>query len=340
MKSYRDILGDLKKKIYRPVYFLMGKESYYIDLITKYFVEEVLEEHERDFNQTIYYGKDTELKTVVEAAKRFPMMANNQVVILKEAQHIKKWDELAQYVQNPQEATILVICYKYGTPNKRLKAVKDMLKTMQTKGVVFESKEVKTYEMPDWINNYLKTRKFSADQKVSMMLSEYLGNDLSKVTNELDKLMVVLPEGARITPADVEENIGISKDYNVFELTRALGKKDALTSMQILKYMGKNPKQHPIQMSMPILFTYFRNMLLFKYLPPQEQGNENLASSKLGVPFFVAREYKSAARNYSGHKLVEIISILREYDLKSKGVGANALPPEELHTELGFRLLH
>lgn len=340
MKEYKDILSDLKKKIYRPIYFLMGEEPYYTDLLAKYFAEHVLEEHERDFNQTILYGKDTELGTVVDAARRFPMMANNQVIILKEAQHIKTWDALAQYAQSPQEATILVVCYKYGKPNQRTKAVKDMMKTIKSKGVVFESPKVKEYKMGEWISAYLKAKGYSADTKTVQMITEYLGNDLSKVTNELDKLMVVLPAGSRISPADVEENIGISKDYNVFELTKALGVKDAKKTLQILIYMGKNPKEHPIQMTMPLLFRFYRNLLLYKYLPANERNNDNTAATRLGVSPWAVKEYKTASRNYNGQKLVDIISILREYDMKSKGVGANAMPPEEMHKELGFRLLH
>lgn len=332
--EFEQILQNLKKKIYHPVYFLCGDEPYYIDLLSDYIEKNVLNEAEKGFNQIIFYGKDTELVTVIETARRFPMMANQQVVIVKEAQAYKKLDLLEKYLEAPQKSTILVFNYKYGKPDGRTKVVGHL----KAKGIYFESKKLYDNKIPGWIDEYVKSRNYSITPQASMMLSEYLGTELSKIANELNKLFIVLPEGTRLTPEHIEKNIGISKDYNVFELTSALGERNVLKANRIIAHFGANPAANPIQLTTGVLFQYFSKLFKYHFLPDK---SERAAASALGLNPYIARNYIEAAKRYNPTKLFEIIGILREYDMKSKGLeSSSGVSDLDLQKEMIYKILH
>ena len=299
--KFNEILTNLSKKVYQPVYFLMGDETYFIDEICDYMVNHVLDESEKEFNQTILYGKDTDVATIISESKRFPLIGTHRVVIVKEAQHIRKIEGLEVYLEQPQPSTILVICYKYKTLDKRKKFTKELAK----KNVLFESKKLYDNQIPDWIQNHLSKHKYSIHPKAAFLLSEYLGADLGKITNELDKLMLVNKKGQEITSDIIERNIGISKDFNNFELNNALGKRDILKSNLIIKHFAANPKDNPLVVTIGVLFGFFQKILLYHTL--KDKSKKNVASTLKVNPFFV-RDYELAARNYPKGKLVKIIS--------------------------------
>ena len=331
--NYEDILANLKKKIYHPVYFLMGEESYFIDQITDYISKNVLTEAEKGFNQHTLYGKDTDVDTIITHARRFPMMANHQVVIIKEAQNIKRIEDLDAYIKAPLKSTILVINYKYKTIDKRKSFAKQLGKT----SVLFESKKIYDNQLPSWINSYLSAHEYSIAPQASAMLAEYLGTNLSKVSNELDKLIISLPKGTKITPDHIEKNIGISKDYNIFELQNALGEKDILKTNQIINYFAANPATSPIPRTISSLYYYFMKILTYHFLTDK---SPNAIASALQVnPYFV-RSYTAAAKVYNPKKLVAIMEILREYDMKSKGFGNVSTSAGDLQKEMIYKILH
>lgn len=331
--EYEEIISNLKNKIYHPIYFLMGDESYFIDQISDYITENVLTKTEQDFNQYILYGKDADADTIITYARRFPMMANYQVVVVREAQNIKKIEELEPYVNNPLKSTILVINYKYKTIDKR----KGFAKMLAKKGVLFESKKIYDNKLPAWINSYLAAQQYSIEPQASAMLSEYLGTDLSKVANELNKLIISFPKKTRITPDHVEKNIGISKDFNVFELQNALGERNILKSNQIINYFAANPTSNPLTKTISNLYYYFMKILTFHFL---EDKSQNAIASSLQInPFFVP-SYVSAARQYPVKKVVEIMSVLREFDMKSKGIGNVSSDMADLQKEMIYKILH
>ena len=262
--TYEEIARELKNRIYKPVYYLMGEESYYIDRISEYIAQTVLNENEKEFNQTIVYGADTDIATVINAAKRYPMMSKYQVVIVKEAQNIKNIEELVYYLQKPLDSTILVLCHKHGTLDRRKKLAAEIEKV----GVLFESKKIKDAQLPGFISSYLKRRSVEIEPKASEMMAEFVGADLSRMAGELEKLIITLPRGQkRITPEQIERNIGISKDYNNFELRNALVAKDVFKANQIIKYFEENPKTNPLQMTLSVLFNFFSNLMLAYYAP-------------------------------------------------------------------------
>ncbi|MCC8409934.1 DNA polymerase III subunit delta [Mucilaginibacter sp. UR6-1] len=336
-----DILKDLKNRKFKPVYLLHGEEPYYIDLISNYIEHHALPAAERGFNQTVLYGKDTDIMTVLNAAKRYPMMADYQVVLVKEAQEMKwgKDDDdkkhinpILAYLENPLPSTILVFCHKYGKFDKRKKTYKAIDKN----GLVFESTSLYDNKIPGWIEGFIQEKNYRINQQASALLAEYLGNDLSKIANELEKLMLNVPQGEEITLKHIQDNIGISKEYNVFELQAALAKKDVLKTNQIINYFEANPKANPIVLLFGNLNNYFSKVLVYHYV--KDKSPQNLAK-EMGVnPYFV-KDYEQAARNYNFAKTMQIIGLLREYDLKSKGVESN-LPPGELMRELMFKILH
>lgn len=331
--EYEEIISNLKNKIYHPIYFLMGDESYFIDQISDYITENVLTKPEQDFNQYILYGKDADADTIITYARRFPMMANYQVVVVREAQNIKKIEELEPYVNNPLKSTILVINYKYKTIDKR----KGFAKMLAKKGVLFESKKIYDNKLPAWINSYLAAQQYSIEPQASAMLSEYLGTDLSKVANELNKLIISFPRKTRITPDHVEKNIGISKDFNVFELQNALGERNILKSNQIINYFAANPTSNPLTKTISNLYYYFMKILTFHFL---EDKSQNAVASSLQInPFFVP-SYVSAAKQYPVRKVVEIMSVLREFDMKSKGIGNVSSDMADLQKEMIYKILH
>lgn len=330
--KFEDIITELKNKIYKPVYFLHGEEAYFIDVITDYIAKNALSESEKSFNQTILYGKDIQVEDIDNAARRFPMMAPYQVIIVKEAQNVKKIENLVYYAENPLKSTILVINYKYKKLDKRLK----LHKVLSKNAVLFESNKLYDNQIPAWINNYLKEKKYSIDLIASNLLSEFLGNDLSKIANELNKLAITLPEGTKITPEIIEKNIGISKDYNNFELQNAIKSKDILKANRIINYFADNPRDNPIVLTITSLYFFFAKVLTYHFLADKSKGN---VASQLKInPFFV-KDYEDTARKYNKSKVLSVISILREYDLKSKGYDNNA-SHGDLLKEMIFKILH
>ena len=332
--SYAELLRDLKARKFAPLYLLQGDESYYIDLVSDYMESHILSDAEKGFNQTIFYGKDTDMLSIVSAAKRYPMMSDYQLILVKEAQTIKKWDELLAYAEHPLTSTLLVFCHKYGTLDKRLKVSKAIVKN----GVVLESKKLYDDKVPAWINDYLKEKGYRTDPRTCALISEYLGNNLEKITNELDKLLLNYPAGTAIGAKEVADNIGISKDFNVFELTAALGKRDVFKANHIISYFAANPKDHPHVVVMGALTGYFTKILMFHSL--KDRSRQQVASTLKVSPFFVG-EYQQAAANYPPLKAGEIISLLRTYDMRLKGVNNTGNTGQgELMKELVFRILN
>ena len=333
--SCDDILKELRAKQYRPIYYLMGEESYYIDLIADYITDNVLSETEKGFNLTVVYGADVDIATVINAAKRYPMMSEYQVVIVKEAQAIRNMEELSFYLQKPLNSTILVICHKHGTLDKRKKLAAEVEKV----GILFESKKIKDSQLPAFINSYMKRNGIDMEPKASAMLADFVGTDLSRLTGELEKLIITLPTGQkRVTPEQIEKNIGISKDYNNFELRSALVEKDILKANKIIKYFEENPKTNPIQMTLSLLFNFYSNLMLSYYSPEKtEQG----IASWLGLKSpWAARDYLTAMRRYNGVKTMQIIGEIRYADAKSKGINNASMSDGDILRELVFKILH
>lgn len=330
-----DILKELRAKQYRPVYYLMGEEPYYIDLIADYITDNILTETEKEFNLTVVYGADVDIATVINAAKRYPMMSEHQVVVVKEAQNIRNMEELSYYLQKPLLSTILVICHKHGVLDRRKKLAAEIEKT----GVLFESKKVKDAQLPAFITSYMKRKGIDVEPKATAMLADFVGADLSRLTGELEKLSITLPKGhTRVTPEQIEKNIGISKDYNNFELRSALVEKDVLKANKIIKYFEENPKTNPIQMTLSLLFGFFSNLMLAYYAPEKsEQGIANMLG--LRTPW-QAKDYLSAMRRYNGVKTMQIIGEIRYADAKSKGAGNPSLSDGDILRELVFKILH
>lgn len=333
--SCDDILKELRAKKYRPIYYLMGEESYYIDLIADYITENVLTETEKEFNQTVVYGADVDIATVINAAKRYPMMSEYQVVIVKEAQAIRNMEELSFYLQKPLNSTILVICHKHGTLDKRKKLAAEIEKT----GILFESKKIKDSQLPAFIGSYMKRKGIDMEPKATAMVADFVGTDLSRLTGELEKLIITLPAGQkRVTPEQIERNIGISKDYNNFELRSALVEKDILKANKIIKYFEENPKTNPIQMTLSLLFSFYSNLMLAYYSPEKtEQG----VAAWLGLKSpWAARDYLAAMRRYNGVKTMQIIGEIRYADAKSKGINSASMTDGDILRELVFKILH
>lgn len=334
--SSEEIIRKIKDKQYSPIYYLMGEESYYIDLISDYISENILNETEKEFNQTILYGADVDVATVINAAKRYPMMSEYQVIVVKEAQAINNIEELSFYIQKPLKSTILVLCHKHGTLDRRKKLASEIEKF----GILFESKRIKDSQLPSFISTYMKQRKIDVDPKASAMLAEFIGTDLSRLTGELEKLLITLPVGQkRITPEQIEKNIGISKDYNNFELRNALIEKDILKANKIIKYFEENPKSNPIQLTLSLLFNFYSNLMLSYYAP--EKSEQGIAAwIGLKSPW-ASRDYISAIRKYSGVKTMQIIGDIRIADAKSKGINNTSSTSDgEILRELVFKILH
>jgi DNA polymerase-3 subunit delta len=328
MDEVIQITKDIKAGNIKPIYFFMGEEPYYIDKLTDFIQENVLQEHERDFNQTIIYGRDTTIEEVVSNAKRYPMMADRQVVIVREAQELSRYiDKLESYVENPQPTTVLVFAYKYKTLDKRKKVTKLLDKI----GVVYESKKLYDNQVGEWIKRVLSGQGYSIEPKASLILVEFLGTDLSKISNELDKLKIILPKGHTITAKDIEENIGFSKDFNNFELRSALGEKNQLKSYQIVDYFAQNPKDNPMVVTTAMVFSYFSQLLQYHGL--KDKSKFNVAKELKINPFFV-KDYEVASRNYPMRKVSAIVGTLRDIDVKSKGVGGGSMTHHDLLKEM------
>jgi DNA polymerase-3 subunit delta len=331
--TFEEIAGDIKRKIYRPVYLLHGEEPYFIDAITDLIEASVLTESEKEFNQTVIYGRDTNPGNIIDMARRFPMMANYQVVIVREAQDIDKIEELQPYVEKPQPSTILVIAYKY----KKIDQRKGFAKSAAKAGVVFESPKFYDNKIPGWINSQVSAKGYSIRPEACQLLAEYLGSDLGRIINELEKLVISLPAGGMIDSALIEKNIGISKDYNIFELQNALGTRDVAKANRIINYFAANTRQNPMIVVLTVLFGFFMKLMIYHQLDDKSQKN---AAAALSVhPFFV-KDYVQASENYPFRRIRVIIGLLREYDLRLKGVNNGSTEESELLRELIYKILH
>lgn len=334
MDEVLKIVNDIKGGNIKPIYFLMGEEPYYIDKLSDYIEQNILSEEEKGFNQTVLYGRDVTIEDVVSTAKRYPMMADRQVVIVKEAQELSRTiDKIESYVDNPLPSTVLVFCYKYKTLDKR----KKVTKLLGQKGVVFESKKLYENQVGDWIKRVLSGKKYAIEPKASAMLVEFLGTDLSKINNELEKLQIILPVGSTITPKHIEENIGFSKDYNNFELLNALGSRNQLKAFQIVQYFSDNPKANPLIVTTSTIFGFYIKIL--KYHGLKDRNPKNVATA-LGVSPYFLKDYDVALKNYPMKKVSQIVTALRDIDVKSKGVGANALPQSDLLREMLYKIFN
>ena len=333
MDEVKKLIEDIRNRQLAPVYFLMGEEPYYIDRISEFIASNILNEEERGFNQLVLYGKETSVEEIVSHAKRYPMMADHQVVIVREAQHLSRTiEQLEPYVAQPQPTTVLVICYKYKTPDKR----KKLIKTLRSgPSVLFESKKMYENQVTDWVRRVLLGSGIKISHKAAALLVEFLGTDLSRIHNELEKLKLVLPEGAEVTPELVEAHIGISKDFNNFELKKAIANRDIPKATRIIKYFSQNPRENPFVMTVALLHTFFSQLLQYHGL--SDHSPKNVAKALRVNPYFVS-EYQTAARHYPMKSVSGIIGTLREMDLKGKGVGSGALSQEDLLQELLYKI--
>lgn len=333
--TYEEIVRDVKNGVYVPIYFLMGEEDYYIDRISEYIADRVLTEAEKEFNLTILYGADTDIATIINSAKRYPMMSKYQIVMVKEAQNLKNLDELTYYLQKPLMSTILVFCYKHGVLDRRKKLAAEIEKA----GILFESKKLKDAQLSGFISSYLKRKRVDIEPKASEMMAEFVGADLNRMAGELEKLVITIPDGcSRITPEQIERNIGISKDYNNFELRNALITKDVLKANLIVKYFNNNMKNNPLQVTLAVLFGFFSNLMLTYYAPGK---SEQEIASFLGLRSpWQAKDYLAAMKKYSGVKVMQIIEEIRLCDAKSKGVKNSSVSDGDLLRELIYFIMH
>ena len=334
--TFQTIMQDLKNRSFAPFYLLMGDESYYIDSISDYIASHVLSPEECDFNQTICFGSDVTAVQVADMARRYPMMAEYQVIIVKEAQNIRSLEALEKYLKNPVKSTILVWCHKNG----KIDARKKVIGVAQSVGVVFESKKLRDYQLPDFIQNYLKPKKISIDPKSCQMIADYIGADLSRIVSELDKILIYLPEDdRRITPEVVEKEVGVSKDFNAFELRNAIVSKDVFKANQIIKYFDNNPKAGSLYSFLPLLFSFFQNLMIVHY-SPNKSFEQDIARALDLKSAWGSKDFITGLRNYSARKTMEIISKIREVDGKSKGLDNPNTGAGELMKELIFFILH
>ena len=333
--KFEEIQDNILKGNFVPVYLLQGEEAYYIDQLTDLLIEKVLDDSERDFNQYIFYGSDTDAGTIINTCKRFPMMSERQLVVVKEAQSLKNIDDLAYYVKQPLRSTILVINFKHGKLDGRKKLTGEIDKT----GIVFESKKLYESQIPAFITSYLQKRKVKIDLKSAQMLTDSLGNDLSKLTNELEKLILLLSgKNQVITSELIEQNIGVSKDYNNFELQKALANKNILKANRIALYYEQNPKNNPVVLTLAYLFSFFSNLMICHYEKNKSQSNL-MAVLGFRFPMQIA-DYMAALQNYKPGKTMQIVSLIREFDARSKGVNNASIPDGSLFKELIYKIIH
>jgi DNA polymerase-3 subunit delta len=331
--TYDQILSDIHKKNFAPIYFLTGEEPYFIDMIADTIENEALDEADRAFNQIVVYGRDVDVETIANHARSFPMMGERMVVIVKEAQDVKNLENFEPYLDTLPETTLLVFVYKYKKLDKR----KTFAKKLDKKGVYFESKKLYDNNIPGWIQGYLKDKGYSIQPKATQMLADYLGTDLHKIANELQKLIISLPKNKSIDDADVERNIGISKDFNVFELQNAIGGRDVLKANRIVNYFGDNTKENPLLVTAINLYSYYTKIMKLHCTQDKSQGN---LASVLGVSPFFVKDYLAAARNIPPQMCIRNISILREFDMKSKGYDSGDTSEKDLYREMIFKLMH
>lgn len=334
--TFGSIMRDLEAGKYAPVYYLMGDESYYIDKIADYIADHVLQPEERDFNQTILFGSDVTASQIADTARRYPMMSEYQVVIVKETQNLKNTDALEKYFKAPMSSTILVMCHKNGKIDGRKR---EYVKAISTAGILFESNKLRDRDLPAFIERYLKARKVSIDPKSTQMIADNIGPDLSRLTSELDKVVLSLNRDRRVTPQIVEDQIGVSKEFNGFELRDAIVNRNVYKANQIIKYFDENPKAGSIYSFLPMLFNYFQNLMIAFY-SPNNKSQEAVAEWLELRSAWAAKDYMTGMRNYSGMKVMQIIGKIREIDAKSKGLDNPNTPPGELMKELIFYILH
>ena len=335
--TYDTVMRNLKAKNYAPVYLLMGDESYYIDKISDYISDNVLEADDRDFNQTVVFGADTSAAQIADLCRGYPVMPSPyRVVVVKEAQGLKSYDALEKYVEKPLKSTILVLCYKNGSMDKRKKIVGKI----EAAGVVFESKKKRDYELPSFIEKYLKEKNVAIDQKSCLMIAEHIGPDLNRLISELDKVMISLPEdNRRVTPEIVEREIGVSKDFNVFELKDAIINRNVFKANQIVKYFDSNPKAGSLFSMLPLLYSYFQTLMVAHYAP--DRNNDNALALYLELKsVWGIKDYRAGMRNYTAMKTLQILSKIREIDAKSKGLDNLNTSTGDLMKELIFFILH
>lgn len=334
--TFENIVSNIYKKIYHPVYFLAGEETYYIDKLSEFIENVVLSDVEKEFNLNILYGRDVDIKTIVDYALRYPMMSNYQVVIVREAQILEKniYDLEELYLNRYQKSTILVICFN----NKTLDGRRTLKKKLEKDFVYFESKKVSEDKLSTWITNLVKEKNYDITVDAAQLLADYLGNDLNKIENEINKLLISQPQNTKINSELIEQNTGISKDFNIFELQKAIGNKDIVKVNRIINYFASNPKENPMIKNLALLYRYFNQLLTYHQI--ENKSDTKDVASKIGVnPFFV-NEYMRAAKNYSPNKLIEIISLLKHYDLISKGIVFSSANESELMREMMFKILH
>lgn len=335
--TYDSVMSGLKSQHYAPVYLLMGEESFFIDKISDYIAENVLDAEDRDFNQTIVFGADVTPAQIVDMARQYPVMpAQYRVIIVKEAQNLRSWDVVEKYLERPVKSTLLVFCYKNGTIDRR----KKVAAKAEAVGVVFESKKKRDYELPAFITSYLKSKRVGIDPKSAAMIAEHIGSDISRLISELDKVLISLPDDNRnVTPEIVERQIGVSKDFNVFELRNAIVHRDVFKANQIVNYFDKNPKAASLYSYLPMLFSYFQNLMVAFYAPAR--NNENALAAYLDMKsVWAVKDYMVGLRNYTASKTLQIIFKIREIDAKSKGLDNQNTPVGDLVKELIFFILH
>lgn len=333
--SFSDLIGSIRKRTFSPVYLLMGEESFYIDRISECIADTVLKEEEKDFNQmVIYCTRETDVRDIINTAKRYPMMSDYQTVIVKEAQNLTKFDELTEYIQNPLKSTILVICHKNGSVDKRKKIVA----ACQKNGVVFESQKIKDSALPAFVADYLKQKNLTIENDAKMMMADCIGTDLNRMAGELDKLMVALSEGSTSVTAEmVERNIGISREFNNWELRNAIVRKDVFKANQILFYFNSNPKANPPFTTLAVLFNLFSSMMQGYYSPDR---SETGIATHLGISPWQARDVMTAMKNYTALKTMQVLAKIRDTDCKLKGVEKGNATDGEIMQELVFFILH
>ena len=334
--TFDAIMRDLKSGAFSPLYLLMGEESYYIDQISDYIQTHALTPEQQAFDQTVVFGADVNAAQIADLAMQYPMMSPRKVIIVKEAQDLHSFERLERYAEKPQEKTILVICYKNGV----LKGKSKLLSAVERNGILFESKKLRDWQLAGYVRTYLAKQKIDIDDKSASMIADHIGADLNRLTSELDKLGIALPEDdRRVTPEVVEKNIGVSKDFNAFELRSAIVNRDIFKANQIIKYFDNNPKAGTLYALLPLLFNYFQNLMLTYYAP--DRNNQQALADFLELRnVWGVKDYMAGARNYSGKKVLQVLGKIRETDAKSKGLDNPNTSPGDLMKELIFFILH
>ncbi len=333
MEEVKKIALDIKKGTIHPIYLLMGEEPYYIDKLSDFIPSQVLEEHEMAFNKVVLYGKECKMLDVVNQAKQFPMGADRQVVLVKEAQHLSRdFDDLTSYAQNPQPSTVLILCYKYKKVDKRKAAYKALKKT----ACILETKKLYDNQIPNWIRTTIQNKGFHCAPIAAHLLAEYLGSDLSKISKEIEKLSLVVDKGTEITPELIEKHIGISKDFNNFELKKALGERNIEKALKIVQYFYHNPKENPFVVTLAVLHNFFSQLMQYHTLSDHKPKS---VASQLGISPYFVEEFAVAAKNYPLKKVSQVLSVLRDLDVKGKGVDSGRMTHADLLKELIYKII-